>query len=284
LFGTYFVRISFISFNDIYNFKPIIVKYHFSISNSMQRLQNKVAIITGGGTGIGRATAELFAEEGARLYLIGRREEPLRDTSRAVGMGGHFYAGDISNEDDVRQACTACIEEYGRIDILVNNAGVHLNEGFLIDLEQDVIDETLAINVRGTLLMSKYVLQHMKRKEAGSIVNVASILGVIGAENNTAYTASKGAIIGATMSMAIECAKYGVRVNCVSPSATETDMLREIFDANDGLETQLVSAHPLGRLAQPRDVAQALLYLASEESSMMTGQNLVLDGGRSVRS
>ncbi len=242
----------------------------------MERLKDKVAIITGGGTGIGKATAELFAAEGAKLLLVGRREQPLKET-------GHSYCtADIAISEQASAAVETAVDMYGRLDILVNNAGILLPEKPLTDLDEATLDETLRVNVKGTLLMSKYALRKMFVQRSGSIVNVASILGLLGAENEIAYTASKGAIISATRAMATEYAKYGIRVNSVSPSVTETRMIRELFGREPELEEKLLALHPMGNVGTPTDVAYAILYLASNESKFVTGQNLVLDGGRST--
>jgi len=246
----------------------------------MDRLKGKVAIITGGGTGIGRATAELFSQEGAKLMLVGRRDVPLQELCGK--LGGHYYPCNISKSDEANGAVQATLDIYERIDILVNNAGVLIDNNHLTDLDENILAETLDINVKGMLLMSKYSLREMVLQERGSIVNVASILGVLGAEKMSAYTASKGAIISATRAMAAEYAKYGIRVNCVSPSVIETQMIRELFDREPDLEQKLLSLHPMGRVGTPKDVAEAILYLASDESKFVSGQNLVLDGGRSI--
>jgi NAD(P)-dependent dehydrogenase (short-subunit alcohol dehydrogenase family) len=242
----------------------------------MKRLKDKVAIITGGGTGIGRATAELFSSEGANLLLVGRKEEPLKELGFVLGCG--YCTGDVSKPEQASAAVSTAVDKYGRLDILVNSAGVFLAENPVVDLDEDVLDETLQVNVKGTLLMSKYALRQMVQQESGNIVNVASILGVLGAKNRIAYTASKGAIISATRAMAAEYADHGIRVNSVSPSVTETEMVRELFDREPELEQRLLASHPLGCFAKPSDVASSILYLASDESRVVTGSNLVLDG------
>jgi NAD(P)-dependent dehydrogenase (short-subunit alcohol dehydrogenase family) len=246
----------------------------------MSILTDKVAIITGGGTGIGKATAELFTNEGARLILLGRRKAPLEKASQETGA--EYYQCDITNEKQVRNAVEEVVYFHGGIDILVNNAGIHTIEGPLTELEEKVIDEILGTNVKGTLLMSKHVLRKMKQQGYGSIINVASILGVIGSENVSAYTASKGAVIALTRAMAIEYAKYRIRVNCVSPSLVETDMMKEVLEGCPEFKERLLKAHPNERFVTPREVAQAILYLASDVSSFVNGQNLVIDAGRSI--
>jgi NAD(P)-dependent dehydrogenase (short-subunit alcohol dehydrogenase family) len=242
----------------------------------LDRLRDKVAIITGGGTGIGKATAALFAAEGAKLLLVGRREEPLKEA------GYSYCTADIAIAAQASAAVETAVDMYGRLDILVNNAGILLPEKQLTDLDEAVLDETLRVNVKGTLLMSKYALRHMIQQKNGSIVNVSSILGVLGGENIIAYSASKGAIISSTREMAAEYAKHGIRVNCVSPSVTDTQMIRELFDREPELEEKLITMHPSGIVGTPEDVAHAILYLASDEARFVNGHNLIIDGGRSI--
>lgn len=244
----------------------------------MGRLDDKLAIVTGGSSGIGNATADLFAEEGARVVIIGRRPRHILKDSP------HDYISlDVGDEDQVEQAMKECTIRNGRPDILVNNAGILLNESPLIELDSKVLNETLDTNVKGALYMSKYCLPSMIEQRYGVIVNVASIIGgVLGAENKIAYSTSKGAVVAMTKSMASEYAKYGIRANCVSPSVTETSMVEELFKREPELEDKLRAMHPMGKVGTPNDVAQAILYLASDESKFVNGHNLVLDGGRSI--
>jgi len=246
----------------------------------MLTLTDKVTIIAGGGTGIGKATAELFANEGTKLILLGRREAPLKETSKETGAS--YYQCDVCDEARVEEIVKKIENSYDHIDILVNSAGVHKIEGLLTDLEEKVIDEILRVNIKGTLLLSKHVLKKMRQQKYGNIVNIGSILGVIGAENVTAYTASKGAIIAMTRAMAIENAPYGIRVNCVSPSIVETDMIKKALEADSQFKRRMMNAHPSKRLLTAREVARTILYLASDSSSFINGQNILVDAGRSV--
>lgn len=243
----------------------------------MLTLNHKVAIVTGGRTGIGKATADLFSHEGAEVFILGRKlPEPL---SNLVGI---YCQCDITNEEQVAGVVSRISSQSGYIDILVNNSGIFMNEGQLTDLEGKVIDEVLATNVKGTLLMSKHVLRKMQKQGSGNIINIASILGTIGTENSAAYTASKGAIIALTRAMAIEQAKYGIRVNSVSPSLVETDMVKEYLQTSPATKKRLLEAHPNKRFIAPAEVAKLILYLASDDSSSISGQNLVIDAGRSI--
>ena len=246
----------------------------------MTTLKEKVAIITGGGTGIGQATAELFCAEEARVIILGRRQEPLRETCR--NTSAEYLVCDITKGQQVKEAVERVISSYQKLDILVNNAGIHPAETNLTELEEKVIDEILGINVKGTLLMSKYALKYMQKQGSGNIVNIASILGVIGAEETAAYSASKGAVIALTRQMAIENARYGIRVNSVSPSIVETDMARRYLEGNHKFRQRMVNAHPNKRIITPQEAAQTVLYLASGAYSGINGQNIVVDSGRSI--
>jgi NAD(P)-dependent dehydrogenase (short-subunit alcohol dehydrogenase family) len=246
----------------------------------VKRLSDKIALISGGGTGIGKAISELFFYEGAKLFILGRKEESLREVCKK--KEADYSCCDISKAEQVKDSVNNALKKYGKIDILVNNAGIHLIEGPLISSDENIIDKILNTNVKGTLLLSKYVLRAMVQNEKGSIINISSILGIIGAENTCAYTASKGAIISATRSIAMEYANKGVRVNSISPSLTETEMMKKLFMDNPDLEQRLLSAHPMRKFISPQDVAQTALFLASDESRYLTGQNIILDGERSI--
>jgi 3alpha(or 20beta)-hydroxysteroid dehydrogenase len=240
----------------------------------MKRLEGKLAVVTGGGTGIGRATAELFIEEGARVIVVGRRSEFL-DIPGCLPIHG-----DITRDASRIMADAKALKE--SLDILVNNAAYMKPDGDVSGIERANLTETLNVNVYGTMLMTREAFPLMKDK-GGSIVNVASILAHLGGEGLSSYTASKGAILALTRQFAIEGAPYGIRVNSVSPTLTEgTPMSDDIDKHFPELKGQLMERHPLGRLPNTRDIAQAILYFASDESRCVTGQDLIIDCGRSI--
>lgn len=246
----------------------------------MDKLESKIALISGGGTGIGRATAELFDSIDYKVYIFGRRESPLLEVS-SNNKNIKYCIGDINQEKEVKEIVEDIISEENKIDILVNNAGLYI-PGKLIDFEKDSMNQVFNTNIIGMLSLSKYVLKEMIKQKQGNIVNLASILGIIGAEDTIVYTATKGAVIAATRAMAIEYAKYGIRVNSICPSVVESSMLNEIFDNDPEFKNRLLSAHPTKEFLTPEQVAKSIFYLSSDESYPLNGHNLVLDGGRSV--
>jgi NADP-dependent 3-hydroxy acid dehydrogenase YdfG len=246
----------------------------------MDKLESKVALISGGGTGIGRATAELFDSVGYKVHIFGRRENPLLEVS-SKSKNIIYHIGDINQEKRIQEIVKDIISEENKIDILVNNAGIYI-PGKLIDFEKDSMNQLFSTNIIGMLNLSKHVLIEMIKQKKGNIVNLASILGVIGAEDTIVYTATKGAVIAATRAMAIEYAKYGIRVNSICPSVVESNMLNEVFNNDPEFKKRLLSAHPTKEFLTPKQVAKSILYLSSEESYPLNGHNLVLDGGRSV--
>lgn len=242
------------------------------------RLENKVAIITGGGTGIGRAIAEEFAGEGAHLVLVGKRKESLEDVCKALGQATYVQA-DVA-DPAAKDAVTMALDRYGRLDVLVNNAGTF---GTLKPIEESTQEEwlyTFRVNVFGPVAMIAYAVAHI---EGGSIINIASILGVIGAPNASAYSASKATWIGLTRQQAIELAPRGIRVNSISPTMTQGTEMGDAILQDEGLRDYLLAQHPLGRFAGPKDIAKLAVYLGSDESKYVTGQNFVVDGGRAAQ-
>jgi NAD(P)-dependent dehydrogenase (short-subunit alcohol dehydrogenase family) len=243
------------------------------------RLKEKVAVISGGGTGIGQTIAEAFSQQGSNVIILGRTRKTLETTAQKTH--GVYHVCDIRNESEIVETVEDIVDKYGGIDVLVNNAGVFADDSGLDEIKREVIEATLETNVTGTLLLSKHVYQAMISGHGGSIINITSVLATRGAAQTLAYTASKGAILAATRAMAAEGAQHGIRVNSISPSIVHTGMTAGLLQQY-GLQS-FVESHPLGRLAQPGDIAQAAIYLASEESSFVTGQNLVVDGGRSIK-
>lgn len=248
------------------------------------RLANKVALITGGTSGIGTATAHLFSREGAKVSLTGRNEERGRKiVEDIVASGGDaiFSCMDVRFADDCKRAVDETLKAFHRVDILFNNAGVWFPND-VPNCTEEEWDLTLDINLKGAFLMSKYTLPHMVTQGGGIIIHNSSGWGLVGGNEAAAYCASKGGLVLLTKAMAIDHARQGIRVNCICPGDVETPMLTE--DAhqrgikwNDYL--QAASERPMGRIGTPEEIAKATLFLASEDSSFMTGAALVVDGG-----
>lgn len=251
------------------------------------RLRDKVAIVTGAGSGIGRATAILFAKEGAKVMVsdiessLGK--ETVKEISKNGGTAVHV-AIDVSKAYGVRAMIKKCINSFGKLDVLFNNAGIEGYGGLLWKMQEDDWNRVMDVNLKSVFLGCKYAIPYMKRTK-GSIINTASELGLVGSTSRPAYSASKGGIIALTRSLALQCAPYGIRVNCICPGATETPLLIRFLGENQK-ETNLRKVRqtiPLRRLGKPIDIAYAALYLASEESSFVTGSILVVDGGSTAQ-
>jgi NAD(P)-dependent dehydrogenase (short-subunit alcohol dehydrogenase family) len=248
------------------------------------RLVGKVGIITGGTSGIGRAIAELFAAQGARILLNGRSEERGREVVEAIAQAGgqaKFIRADVRFADDCQRTVNEAVSAYGALDILVNNAGVYYAAS-VPDCTEEEWDLTLDVNLKGTYLMSKFALAHMLPKKSGNIINIASGWGLVGGAKAAAYCASKGGMVQLTRAMAIDHGRQGIRVNCLCPGDVDTPML--VDDAarrGESWEEYLASGsdRPMGRIGQPDEIARAALFLATEDSSFMTGAMLVVDGG-----
>lgn len=242
------------------------------------RLKDKVAIITGGTFGIGEATAYLFAKEGAKVVIAARnKEKGARVVQKIKENGGEamFVRTDVSVEEDIINLMNETVKEYGKIDILFANAGV----GDMGDVEDVTLEDwnrTISVDLTGLFLSNKYAIAEMRKTGGGSIINCASILGHVGQPSVSAYAAAKGGVVNLTRSLAVENAKYNIRVNAVCPGYIETDILSGLTD--EMLE-HLKSLHPVGRLGKPEEVAYPVLFLASDESSFVTGANLLVDGG-----
>jgi NAD(P)-dependent dehydrogenase (short-subunit alcohol dehydrogenase family) len=253
------------------------------------RLPDKIALVTGGTSGIGRAIAELFAEEGASVTITGRRDVLGRDVVAGItGAGGRaeFVPMDARHLPDVRRVTDEMAQRHGRLDILVNNAGISLPRTILETSEED-FSVQFDTNVRSMFFATKWAAEIMVRQGSGSIVSIASVSGIRGQEKRAAYCGTKGAVLQITRAAALELASSGVRVNAVSPGAVDTPLLRNARFAGQAAQDELVAdvgaTLPLGRIGLPEDVARAVLYLASDEASWVTGTNLVIDGGAHAR-
>jgi NAD(P)-dependent dehydrogenase (short-subunit alcohol dehydrogenase family) len=247
-----------------------------------KELENKVALITGGTTGIGRDTAVLLAKAGAKVIFSGRREVEGHETLnlvRAAGGDGHFIRSDVSKSADVESLVQKTIEKYGRLDVAFNNAGIEGVWAPLIEQTEENWDQVQNINLKGVWLSMKYeILQMLKQGGGGAIVNMSSVAGLIGAAGAGVYAASKHGVLGLTKSAAIEYATHGIRVNAVCPAVIETPMAERAF-GEPAVSKRMLSLHPLGRFGKPMEVAEAVLWLCSDKSSFTTGQYLGIDGG-----
>jgi NAD(P)-dependent dehydrogenase (short-subunit alcohol dehydrogenase family) len=244
-------------------------------------MSSPVVLITGALTGIGRATALAFAREGARVVVSGRHDEEgkkLAAEMRKLGAEAEFVRADVRREEDVRNLIDKTVERFGRLDVAVNNAGTEGTPGPITEQTAESFAATFDTNVLGTLLSMKHELRIMLPQRGGSIVNVSSAYGSIGAAGASVYVASKHAVEGMTKSAALEVAGTGVRVNVVAPGTTDTGMLTR-FASTDKIKAALVSTVPVKRLATSEEIAHVIAFVASENASYMTGSSIPVDGG-----
>lgn len=249
------------------------------------RLQKKVVLITGGSMGIGQAIAIRLAREGAKVAISGRGREALDETAAKIReAGGEVWAveADVRYSDQVERMIDEMLAKWGRIDVLVNNAGICSPSPFLEMTEEDW-DRHMDINLKGTFLTSQRVAQEMvKRKGQGAIINMSSVNGLAAEGDQAHYNATKGGINLLTMSMALELAEYGIRVNALCPGFIETRLTNPLIE-NEGALREYVKTIPMGRVGQPEEIADTALFLASDESRYMTGHCLVVDGGQLIK-
>lgn len=248
------------------------------------RLANKVALITGGASGIGRATALLFACEGAAVSVVDLDEAGGQAVAhKIVNEGGQaiFVRCDVSQAADCQRAGQQTVEQLGGLDILFNNAGI-IRRASVLETSEEVWDRVMAVNVKSIFLLSKYAIPIMAQAGGGVIVNMASGWGLVGGRKAAAYCASKGAVVLLTKAMALDHGEQNIRVNCICPGDTDTPMLRDEAQQLGKSDEQFLAEaaeRPLQRIGKPEDIAQAALYLASDASSFVTGTALVVDGG-----
>lgn len=244
-------------------------------------LQDKIALVTGGTTGIGRATSIALARAGATVVVSGRRKQEGEETVALLkkeGGKGLFVAADVSITADVARLVDTTVRTYGRLDLAFNNAGIESSTIAPTHQQDDAdFDKVFAINVKGVYLSMKHEIAAMLKTGGGAIVNTSSVAGLIGMPGAGPYVASKHAVLGLTKNAALEYAKLGIRVNAVSPAAIETPMLDRFTESVP--RDMLASLHPIGRLGQPREIADAVVWLLSQQASFVTGQSLTVDGG-----
>ena len=249
------------------------------------RLENRAALITGGTSGIGEATSLLFAREGASVAVVGRNTERGKSVAKRISDAGGtaiFVQADVRTSDECRTAVDRTIETFGHLDILFNNAGSYYAND-VVGCTEEEWDDQVDTSLKGTFLMSKYALPHMIEQGSGSIINCASGWGLVGGPKAAAYCAAKGGMVVMTKAMAIDHGPQGIRVNAICPGDTDTPMERE--DArNQGLSweayvDQMTGTRPIARMATPEEIALGVLFLASDESSYVTGAALPIDGG-----
>lgn len=253
----------------------------------MKKLENKVAIITGGAGSIGQTTASLFLEEGAKVLLVDLSEEALKKAVEELGKNNVTYCvADVTKSADVQKYVKQAVDLYGKIDIFFNNAGIEGVVKPMVDYPEEMFDKVIAVNVKGVWLGNKYVLPQMN--DGGSIIITSSVAGLLGSPNVSAYITSKHACVGIMRASAIEAAPRKIRVNSVHPSPVDNRMMRSLEEGfapgqGEAVKEQLELTIPLGRYAQPVEIAKLVLFLASDDSQFITGTTQVIDGGINVQ-
>ncbi len=249
------------------------------------RLKGKVAIITGAGSGIGRASSLFFASEGARVVVADIAEDAGRETVRLIrerGAEAIFVRTDVSKADEVRAMVASSVETFGTLDVLFNNAGYYDHQGPVADVPEEIWELTIDVNLKGTYLGAKYAIPEMIKNGRGSIINTASCLGLVAASNYAAYCAAKGGIVLLTRSIAVDYGRHNIRCNAICPGVIATKVNEEIRSQPGGLE-RLMAPLLVNYIGQPEDIAHLAVYLASDESRYVTGAAISIDGGYTAR-
>lgn len=249
------------------------------------RLEGKVCIVTGAGSGIGRASAIRLAEEGARVTCVDLREDAVSETVEEIGDAAFAVAADISSDEEVRGYTDGTVERWGALDVVFNNAGVNLPTVFH-EATDELIDRTLSVNVKGTIFGSRAAIPHMLKTRGGSIINTGSVNSIVSEPYLSIYAASKGAILMLSKGIALDYAKQNIRCNCLCPGWVDTPINYAHAEMLGGLEqvyATIDSFQPVGRPGDPREIANVVLFLASDESSFVTGSAVVADGGMTAQ-
>ena len=250
------------------------------------KLKNKVALITGAGSGIGRATALLFAKEGAKVVVVDYNEDTAKETVEIIKKNGGeaiSIKADVSRSEDVQNMIRQTVERYGRLDVLHNNAGIEGQQAPTAEYDEAVFDKVISVNLKGVFLGMKYGIQQMLKQGGGVIINTSSNAGIVGFRGASAYTASKGGVIQLTKTAALEYATNNIRVNAICPGMIMTNMIERIANGRKETVKQLSDKEPVKRMGRPEEVAALALFLASEDSSFVTGATMVVDGGHSAQ-
>ncbi|HEX6229210.1 MAG TPA: glucose 1-dehydrogenase [Solirubrobacterales bacterium] len=246
------------------------------------KLEGKVALVTGAGSGIGRASAELFAAEGAEVVVVDVDAATAKETANAIDAAGGTAIAvptDVADSDAVEAMAATALERFGRVDVLINNAGVLDDYEPAAETSDETWNRVLGVNLNGAFFASRALIPQMLELGGGAIVNVSSTAGLNGGNGGAAYTTSKHALIGFTRQLCFDYARKGIRCNAICPGAVETGMTKEIFSSGDAEVMKAVESAPIGRWAQPEELATAALYLACDDATFVNGAVLVVDGG-----
>ena len=247
---------------------------------------NKTVIITGGTTGIGKATALKFAQNGFNVVVTSRnsnKETDLKNEFQKQGLEVNFAVLDVTNEQQVKEVIEDTVSKFGKLDVIVNNSGISLGNAILADTESDELKQMLETNVMGVYYGMKYAIIEMLKTGGGTIVNLASIAGLNGLYATAQYNASKHAVVGLTKGASIDYAQQGIRVNAVAPGAIKTDILKNAIASGTYDVSSIEAIHPMNRLGEVEDIAKAIYFLASDENTFMTGTILNIDGGYNAK-
>jgi NAD(P)-dependent dehydrogenase (short-subunit alcohol dehydrogenase family) len=252
------------------------------------KLTGRVAIVTGSGSGIGQAIAQLFAQEGAKVLVVDWKREAGEATARAIQeseLSAQYYYADISKAGDVEALMEKVVKEYGRLDVLVNNAAIQILAQ-LVETKEEDWDRLHGVNLKGVFLCCKYGIPKIIASGGGSIINIASVLGLVGDPDLAAYCAAKGGVIALTRAAALGYGPQGVRLNCICPGDVDTPLFQDYINKDakpEKLRGEISSKYALRRIATPKDVAQVAVFLASGDSSFVTGSTMVVDGGLTIK-